>query len=297
VKTLALSFIISFAAIAAAEQPTLNFSFITTSYANPTAEAFLVKGGRMWHKRALIQGAVIVQYEDTLFLYDAGLGKEIDEQFEGNSWFGKKIFAHSEVRPVIEQLGEQNISAADISFIVPSHLHWDHASGLPDFSRTPIWVQAHELDSARRGKRPSFLPSTLVKELNWQTISLNADPLLGFDRSLDVFGDGKVILVEIPGHTAGQLGLYLEVSVNERYFFVGDASWTSQGINENKKRSWLIRKLVKLNDNEDQSDQTLLKLNELSINDPTLMIVPVHDERLIATLPQYPEGIKWKFEH
>ncbi|MFQ3229414.1 MBL fold metallo-hydrolase [Reinekea sp.] len=295
-KTLVLSFITFYSAFVVAEQPVLSFSFITTSHANPTAEAFLVKGGRMWHKRALIQGAVLVQYDDTLFLYDAGLGQDIDEQFEGNSWLDKKIFAHSEVKPVIQQLSRQKLSAADISFIVPSHLHWDHASGLPDFDATPIWVQEHELSAARRGQRPSFLPSTLVNDLNWQTINLNSGPLFGFDRSLDIFGDGKVVLVELPGHTAGQLGLYLEVSVNERYFFVGDASWTSEGIRENKKRSWLIRKMVKLNDDEHQSDETLLKLNELSINDPELIIVPVHDERLIATLPQYPEGIKWKSE-
>ncbi len=280
------------------EQP-LSFSFITTSYANPTAEAFLVKGGRLWHQRALVQGAVLVQHNDSLFLYDAGLGKNIDAQFAEFSWLGRKIFAHSAVTPVAEQLQAAGIPLTQIDFIVPSHLHWDHASGLPDFPDTPVWVQSQELAAARAGTRPSFLPETLTESVNWQAISLPARPFLGFERSLDVFGDGTVFLVNLPGHTAGQLGLYLEMSGNERYFFIGDASWTVKGIQNNKKRSWLIKRLVKLNDDEQQTQDTLDLLHELSLQDPDLVIVPVHDEQQVATLPQFPQGLAgplWKSE-
>lgn len=268
-------------------------SFITTSYAKPAAEFILVKGGSVLRQRALVQGAVIVRHGEQTFLYDTGLGRSIDEQMSDNGWLGRAIFAYSEVNPVIDQLEQQGMSAQEIDFIVPSHLHWDHTSGFSDFPQTPIWVQAKELSQARKGHRPNFIPETLTEQFNWRELELLSKPFLGFERSLDLFADGRVVLVGLPGHTAGQVGLYVEVSEQQRYFFIGDASWTATGIEQNQKRSSLIRHLVKLNHDETSTDDTLLKLHQLSQADPALILVPVHDEQVVATLPNFPIGLTW----
>ena len=282
-------FVASFVAQSAFAE--VKLSFMTTSFANPSAEVFLVKGGRLWHKRALVQGAVLIQHDDTLFLYDAGLGSSIDAQFAEFDWLDRKIFAHSEVNPVVTQLVSQGITQDDIDFIVPSHLHWDHISGLPDFPKTPIWVQSKELGNARESEHSSTLPDALSEQLNWQAINLNAQPFLGFKHSLDIFGDGTVVLVGLPGHTVGQLGLYVETSPTQRYFFIADASWTLEGVIHDKARAWVIKRLVKLNHNDDQTLETLHALHELSKRDPHLIIVPMHDENVVAALPAFPEGL------
>jgi metal-dependent hydrolase (beta-lactamase superfamily II) len=52
-------------------------------------------------------------------------------------------------------------------------LHWDHASGIEDFKtlNTPVWVQQHELKTAKNAKQPSFIQSQFDDPgINWHFI-------------------------------------------------------------------------------------------------------------------------------
>ncbi len=68
---------------------------------------------------------------------------------------------------------------------------------------------------------------------------------MGFDESLDLFGDGRLVLVPLPGHTPGSVGLFVTLDSGRRLFFSGDTSWRleaskAHGRNSSPAAPWSI---------------------------------------------------------
>lgn len=265
-----------------------NFSLINTGQSAGSSEGLIVSGGDWFKKRQLVHNAVLIQHEQGDLLIDTGLGREVDKQVAAMSWLNQQLFAYTKTVPVIDQLQQQGYDFNRLKAIIPTHLHWDHASGIEDFKalNTPVWVQKNELETAKKHAPPAFIQSQFDDPaINWHFIELNNTNTLGFAASLDVFDDGSVILIDMSGHTHGQLG----VLVNNEYLFIGDSTWSIAGVNNNVGRSALVKWLVDLNYDQQQSDNLVEKLHQLSIENKKLVIVPAHDEIVAATLPRYPK--------
>lgn len=112
-----------------------------------------------------------------------------------------------------------------------THLHLDHVSGIPDVPKgTPIYAGPGEtserrvlnlvvqpiIDRALEGQAP-------IRE--WQ---FAPDPSGNFEGVLDVFGDGSVWALFVPGHTAGSTA-YLARTPDGPVLFLGDACHTAWG--------------------------------------------------------------------
>ncbi|AZZ95016.1 MBL fold metallo-hydrolase [Hahella sp. KA22] len=268
----------------------ISFSYIETGASSGAQEAMVVASGSWFTRRKLSHGAVFIHHPDGDLLYDTGLGRQVDAQFEVNPWWARSLFAYEKGVPVADQLAANAYDANNLKAIVLSHLHWDHASGVVDFPGVPIWVQQKEYDAALQGKPPAFLHSQLEgANTDLRFLMLEDTEFKGFERSLDVYGDGSVVLVEIPGHTRGQLGLYLTLNAQTRYFFIGDATWTLKGVQDNSPRPGFVRWLASLNDDDSLTERMVAQLHALQEQEPDLTIVPAHDEWIAAGLPHYPE--------
>ena len=265
-----------------------NFSIINTGQSAGSSEGLIVSGGDWFKKRQLVHKAVLIQHEQGDLLIDTGLGRDVDKQVAAMGWLDQQLFAYTKAVPVIDQLQQQGYDFDRLKAIIPTHLHWDHASGIEDFIalNTPVWVQENELETAKKHAPPAFIQSQFDDPaINWHFISLNNTNVLGFSASLDVFNDGSVILIDLSGHTHGQIG----VLVNNEYLFTGDSTWSIKGVNNNVGRSGLVKWLVDLNYDQQQSDNLVEKLHQLTIQNKKLVIVPAHDEIVAATLPHYPK--------
>ena len=265
-----------------------NFSIINTGQSAGSSEGLIVSGGDWFKKRQLVHNAVLIQHEQGDLLIDTGLGRDVDKQVAAMGWLDQQLFAYTKAVPVIDQLQQQGYDFDRLKAIIPTHLHWDHASGIEDFIalNTPVWVQENELETAKKHAPPAFIQSQFDDPaINWHFISLNNTNVLGFSASLDVFNDGSVILIDLSGHTHGQIG----VLVNNEYLFTGDSTWSIKGVNNNVGRSGLVKWLVDLNYDQQQSDNLVEKLHQLTIQNKKLVIVPAHDEIVAATLPRYPK--------
>ncbi|ABC33254.1 Zn-dependent Hydrolase, including glyoxylases [Hahella chejuensis KCTC 2396] len=268
----------------------ISFSYIETGASSGAQEAMVVSSGSWFTRRKLSHGAVLIQHPDGDLLYDTGLGRQVDAQFEVNPWWARALFAYDKGVPVADQLAATTYDVRRLKAIVLSHLHWDHASGVADFPGVPIWVQQKEYDAALEGAPPAFLHSQLEgPNIDWRFLTLGDTEFKGFERSLDVYGDGSVVLVEIPGHTRGQLGLYLTLNAQTRYFFIGDATWTLKGVRDDSPRPGFVRWMANLNDDDGLTQRMVTQLHNLQQVEPDLTIVPAHDELIAADLPHYPE--------
>jgi N-acyl homoserine lactone hydrolase len=104
----------------------------------------------------------------------------------------------------------------DVRYVIPSHLHFDHAGGLFLFPHATFIVGAGEMGYAYRpdeGFRPYFLVDDLTPTRDFRWIEISHD--------FDLFGDGSVQLLFSPGHTPGSLALFVRLP-NRNLILTGD---------------------------------------------------------------------------
>jgi N-acyl homoserine lactone hydrolase len=92
-----------------------------------------------------------------------------------------------------------------IDLVVCSHLHFDHCGGNELLGDVPIVVQRAEWAEAHDERSVGYLP---VDFDTGQDIRL-------VDGEHDVFGDGTVVCIPTPGHTAGHQSLRVRTAERE----------------------------------------------------------------------------------
>lgn len=143
-----------------------------------------------------------------------------------------KKYLHPEKMKFTAPLGEWLRSKGEpLAGVLFTHLHTDHLSGLRDVPKgTPLYNgpgEAHEralvnfflsdvVDSAFEGQAPLS---------EWQ---FAADPSGQFAGVIDVFGDGSLWAISVPGHTAGSTA-YVARTAQGPVLFTGDTCHTRWG--------------------------------------------------------------------
>lgn len=236
--------------------------------------------------------AFLIQHGDDLLLFDAGLGRGMDRQYEQDMpWWARPLFRYEgPVRPAADQL--QAAGIGPVRRIVLSHGHWDHASGLEDFPGAEIWLSAEELGFVQQpvGGVGGAWPSQVAgKPLNWKALAFEPVDVEGFGRSLDLFGDGTMVLVPMYGHTPGSVGLLLRTSSGRRFFLVGDVVWNAGALPEGRPKIWAGRWLV---DHDAALTQQMLdRIRAAQARDPALIVVPAHDGGVQDRLGLFPSWV------
>ena len=167
---------------------------------------------------------------------------------------------------------------------VITHAHWDHTSGLLDLPRPRVLLGPGEAEFVRAfpaDKPPTAMPHHLAgAEL--ETFAWDGPAFETFPSSHDLFGDGAVVLVPLPGHTPGSLGVFLTSVRGRRVFLIGDAGWSRDAF---EHPSHKLAPLSEIVDHEPaRLSETLWRIHHLAARDATLLIVPAHDERAIEAL-------------
>jgi glyoxylase-like metal-dependent hydrolase (beta-lactamase superfamily II) len=268
----------------------VGFAIVHTGQSGLTPEALLVSGGSWFNLRNLVQNAVLIRHPKGDVMIDAGLGQKIDEQFSENSFAMRQLFAYENLNPAIDQYAQAAYDALEVKKIIPTHLHWDHASGIVDFPKAKVWVQKPEYEEATEGSAPAHLQSQLNSpDTQWHFFELDNKAHLGYSKSLDVYGDGSIVLVDLKGHSAGQVGIFLTISSGKQYFFVGDTTWTIKGVQDNAPRSEVLKWLVEVNWDTEKNTQKISQLNDFYQANQDIVMVPAHDETLMKNLPLFPD--------
>jgi N-acyl homoserine lactone hydrolase len=189
---------------------------------------------------------------------------------------GRVLAREVHMRPeqaVAAQLRARGIDPADVSEIVMTHLHFDHASALADFPGATVLVSEPEWRSAcgRGGSLRGYSLAQLDPRPTYQTLDFTA-PSAGargaFAQTLDVFGDGSVTLAFTPGHSRGHLSVILRLSSREA-LIAGDAIYTMATLRDGE-RPWR-------SEDAEAFERSLGALQAYDREHPDALIVPGHD--------------------
>jgi glyoxylase-like metal-dependent hydrolase (beta-lactamase superfamily II) len=86
------------------------------------------------------------------------------------------------------------------------------------------WKHARGVAGRIRGYLPGRWPPSILPTL----VDYGAGPFGPFPDSLDLLGDGSLVLVPLPGHTPGHMGMVVTVD-DERWLLAGDAAFSHDG--------------------------------------------------------------------
>lgn len=98
----------------------------------------------------------------------------------------------------------------DVTYLIPSHLHGDHISGLSDvlaLTQAPLLVTDATIKEMKSRTRAFAGIPNYMLQTNMNLISMNNDfePHGLLNRAFDVFGDGSLEIFETPGHSDGHI--------------------------------------------------------------------------------------------
>jgi glyoxylase-like metal-dependent hydrolase (beta-lactamase superfamily II) len=252
-------------------------------------EGLTMAGGSLFESMQLNYIAVLIRHPSGDLLFDAGLGRQIDQQYQNNMpLWAKPFLGYSNSKPAITQL--QNNGIQGISQIILSHVHWDHASGLSDFPDAQVSIPADEIEFIKVAGPPAVLPSQFAHAgLKLKALQFQDKPYGAFPRSLDWFGDDSVVLVPLFGHTPGSVGLVLQTESGQRFLFVGDAIWNAKALQSGASKPWFVRGFT--DEHAGETLRAIQRIRELQAANPGLVVVPAHDARIHDTIGYFPE--KW----
>lgn len=148
---------------------------------------------------------LLVRTSEGNLLVDTGLG-DIDEKLS-------RLYRVHRDSSLLKSLSAEGLVPRDVSLIVNTHLHFDHAGNNSLFPNAEIFVQRRELEFGRNP--PRFLRGGYVKDV------LEAPNIRAIEGEREIVRGVSVI--PTPGHTAGHQSVVIELG-GTRYVYTGDAS-------------------------------------------------------------------------
>jgi glyoxylase-like metal-dependent hydrolase (beta-lactamase superfamily II) len=268
--------------------PDVKFSIINTGEFYQT-EGFLISSGSWLKKVNALLPCVLVQHPRGTILYDSGLGNNVERDFkEAMPWGTGFTFPYKPIGSARTQMiMSGKVNPDSIKTIIISHLHWDHASGIEDFPDAEIWTIQADYNYAIRKMGFGFSRFMFDNDhIKWRFIHFQDKPYENFDHSLDMFGDGSVVLVPLPGHTPSLIGMFINTKSGKRYFFINDASLFSDDLKVPAK-AWMEKLFVDYD--KKQTEATIAKIYRLMKQYPDMVIISSHDDAAKFTGKLFPK--------
>ncbi len=258
------------------ELPEVEVSFLRCGTAI-VPEFVAVRGG-LFAPVEIAHSAVLIRHPQATFLYDTGLSTDIYLFLSNQSLLFRKTLANFAFeQSLASHLQGRGLGRGDLDFALLSHLHWDHVSGIPDIPGVPLRVNRVEYDAAQYGILDAYqgLVRQFMGDNPLDFFDIAGPAYEGFRNSYDLFGDGSIVLVSLPGHTAGNTGMFINRSNGPRLFLLGDAAWVAANYLRPATMHPLIWNTVSSDDASGR--QTLIQLHHFAQAHPEIPLIAMHD--------------------
>lgn len=195
----------------------------------------------------------------------------------------------TDIRPSVEVLSKFGLSTDQLTGMIATHGHFDHLGGLADIPNVPVYLPQGEIDLVEKSKQKenfTILPGDAERISNrTHAITWENRKFLLWDRQWDVYGDGRLVVLDTPGHTPGSLSVYVTLPDNRRVLLVGDTVWVREGYETRSPKGAIA---ANFDADPVATDTQIAMLWSLHQQDPGLIILPAHDRRVWTQISEAP---------
>lgn len=179
--------------------------------------------------------AFVIEHPEGIIVVDTGESARVSEPGYFPRWhpafrlaIRESVEPEQEIGPQLESLG---MHPRDVRRVVMTHLHTDHAGGLHHFPAAEILVARAEIKNAVgwRGRLRGYPNSRWPKWLDPTPLDLDQQPHGPFPQSRRLTEAGDVIVVPLPGHSPGHIGVLVEYN-DHTVLLAGDSSYTQDAL-------------------------------------------------------------------
>ena len=208
----------------------------------------------------------LIRHGDQNMVWDTGLPAETK-----NKPMNENGMVASIDRSLADQLGQLGVKLADVSVLGISHMHGDHIGQAAQFTNARLVVGKGDFD------RLAGRPEDSLK--GWRGAG---EQVTLATADVDVFGDGSVVALHLPGHTPDHLALLVKLASGP-VLLTGDLYHTTIA---RQKRA-----VPGFNTSREQTLQSIDKFEKLA-KDTGAKVIIQHEPNDIALLPAFPEAAK-----
>lgn len=241
---------------------------------------FLFQGGSWFERSDLPVPAYVIRHPDgRLIVFDTGFSAAVNADPNTYLGFFPSIvggFSMADGQDLPSQMRGSGIDPSAVSHVVLSHLHFDHAGTVEGFPGAAVLLSSQEHANAERRSRDTslFNRADFDGVSDWANISFdNNRPYATFSSHLDVLGDGSLVAVPLPGHTAGSIGLLVRL-VDGPVLLAGDAAPLEE--------SWRYAAMPFWAEDRDLWWDTIWRVKRFLQLVPEAELLGGHDQRAVA---------------
>lgn len=169
---------------------------------------------------------------------------------------------------VNEQLNKMGMKSSDLDYVIITHLDCDHVNGLKQVAGARnIMVSADEVQCAKKHVavryKNKWWDGITLTEYDWNATE---GPV---EKSYDLFADGSIMLVNIPGHSDGQIAVKIKNSEGKYVLLFADGGYST--------KSWREMILSGISLDKKMQKKSLEWIREQSLSKDCLESLANHD--------------------
>jgi N-acyl homoserine lactone hydrolase len=244
-----------------------------------------IRDSKVWDSTI---SSVLIRHPKGDVLIDTGFAPDAEAQMselpDANRAFGLQILSGAKDRKsIVDSLATVDEKPENVARIVITHAHYDHLGGAVQLT-APIYVTSIESTWMEdQAAHPTITPSSLVAAVRprIRTLAYSSGPYLGFASSDDIYGDGSIVAVPLPGHTPGAQGVFVKLG-KRRVFLIGDATDMLEAAVRGLPKSSPIRAAT--DSDPELADAQAKRIAEFHHLHPDIAIVPAHDRAAYSSV-------------
>lgn len=224
--------------------------------------------------RSLTDSCYLIRHEQQYMLWDTGLPASL---------IGAKADPKAMLSPTLaadlpSQLARIGVKPEQVTLIGISHNHFDHVGQAATFPGARLLIGKADFDALKLSPPPFGVEPALLAP--WLAGTSKADPVTG---DFDVFGDGSVVMLKMPGHTPGEMSLLVRLPKAGPVLLSGDVVHFHEQLAR--------RGVPPFNSDRSESLASMDRLAAIAKELNARLIVQ-HDETHVGKLPAFPNSAR-----
>lgn len=179
---------------------------------------------------------------------------------------------------LVDLLAQVNVKPAQVKYVGISHYHGDHTGQVSSFPQSTLLIGKGDWDALTDPK--SSAAASSAPFTNWISGGGKVEPV---PADKDIFGDGTVVMLTMPGHTPGHHSLLVRLKDMGNVLISGDLSHFHENYDGNGVPTF--------NTDRAQSLASIDRFKKIAANLKATVIIQ-HDARDIGKLPAFPAAAK-----